>query len=675
LHITNNYSLMSTQYHILLDFIKELKRRKVLRVITVYAASAFVILELADILAPSLRLPDWTVNLVLLLLCVGFVVAVILSWIYDVHPEEGVVRTEPSEKVKAEDVPKSSNGWKIASYISFVVIVGLMVLNIIPRFNNKEILEKSIAVLPFDYLGSDEENSHIGRAFTDEIIMELQKIKSFDRVLSYTSTLQYEEQRPTIPEIGEKQNVNYIIEGTIQQQGDNVSINVQVIIAKDDNHIWAKEFNGLWQDIYSIQDEIAFKVAHELNLVLSPEEKKRIEKIPTYNPLAHEFYQRGRDQIFILRSEFSTEALEKGGEFFRKAIELDRTFAPAYTGLAWIYFLSKGFTDIFSENYLDSLITLADAALFYDNQLAEAHTIKGLYYSNRAQPEKALAEFDMAIELNPNDWMAYENKGFLYIVKDLVKSLDNYHKAANLNLGEGLLPNLRVLQIIYSVLLGMEERGAYYARQVLELSEDSADYYQALAYQEQLLGNYERSNEYFRRVAAIDSSISVDSNLGLNAFMLRKFEEAHTYYEQFFKAAEESIDSASLILSSNVYGYLLWEKGYWDQAGEYFDKFIDYNSKIIELGGRGFMDTFEPHLELATVYAFRGEKEKAFEHLILFNQRELMFIFHVTVLKDSPFFDNIRDEPEFQQIVSDVEAKYQAEHERVRQWLEENDML
>ena len=124
---------MPTHYSRIFDFWKELKRRKVIQVITVYAASAFVILELVDILAPSLRLPNWTLNLVLLLLCVGFVIAVILSWIYDIHPEGGIKKTEPADKVIAEEIPKSSNGWRIASYISFVVIVGLIAMNSIHR--------------------------------------------------------------------------------------------------------------------------------------------------------------------------------------------------------------------------------------------------------------------------------------------------------------------------------------------------------------------------------------------------------------------------------------------------------------------------------------------------------------------------------------------------------------
>ena len=112
------------------QFWLELKRRKVVRVITVYAAAAFVILELTDIVAPSLGLPDWTLNLIIILLCVGFVITVIVSWIFDIHPEGGIVKTEPAHKVKEEYKSSTSNSWKIASYISFAVIIGLIVLNI-----------------------------------------------------------------------------------------------------------------------------------------------------------------------------------------------------------------------------------------------------------------------------------------------------------------------------------------------------------------------------------------------------------------------------------------------------------------------------------------------------------------------------------------------------------------
>ena len=120
------------------QFWQELKRRNVVRVITVYAGAAFVIIELINNITDPLRLPEWTPTFVIVLLAIGFPIAIIFSWIYDVHPEGGIVKTKPAEKDKAEDIPKSSKSWKIASYISFVVIVALIVLNIIPRTGNKE---------------------------------------------------------------------------------------------------------------------------------------------------------------------------------------------------------------------------------------------------------------------------------------------------------------------------------------------------------------------------------------------------------------------------------------------------------------------------------------------------------------------------------------------------------
>ena len=112
------------------QFWLELKRRKVVRVITVYAAAAFVILELTDIVAPSLGLPDWTLNFIIILLCVGFIITVIVSWIYDIHPEGGIVKTEACTKAKTDEIPISTNSWRVATYVSVVIIVGLIALNI-----------------------------------------------------------------------------------------------------------------------------------------------------------------------------------------------------------------------------------------------------------------------------------------------------------------------------------------------------------------------------------------------------------------------------------------------------------------------------------------------------------------------------------------------------------------
>ena len=261
----------------LIQFWSDLKRRRVIRVIPVYAAASFVILELVDILAEPLGLPGLTINFVLVLLCIGFVISIILSWVYDITPE-GIQKTKPARQVRSEEKQATPGGWKISTYISVLIIIAFVVFYIISNIKQSSgisKLEKSIAVLPFENWSYAEEFSHLGNAIANEIITELYKIREF-RVISHTSTLQYKESNKTIPVIGQELGVNYIIEGIVERQEDHVNIHVQVIRAKNEDHIWAEEFEGEWKDIFKIQDDIAIKVADELKAVLSPDEMESI---------------------------------------------------------------------------------------------------------------------------------------------------------------------------------------------------------------------------------------------------------------------------------------------------------------------------------------------------------------------------------------------------------------
>ena len=249
------------------QFWQELKRRKVVRVITIYAAVAFVILQLVEILAPSLRLPEWTMNFILVLLIVGFIITVIVSWIYDIHPEGGIVKTEPVHKVKAEEIPKSSSSWKIASYISFVVIVALIVLNIIPRTGNRAILDKSIAVLPFINESSDMENTYFINGVMESVLNNLSKIEDL-RVISRNSVEQYRNNPKPTPLVAEEMNVSYIVEGSGQKLGSRILLTIQLIAGADDHHLWSKQYDreiNQVEDLLDIQIEISQLVANEMN--------------------------------------------------------------------------------------------------------------------------------------------------------------------------------------------------------------------------------------------------------------------------------------------------------------------------------------------------------------------------------------------------------------------------
>ena len=389
------------------QFWQELKRRKVSRVITVYAAAAFVILELVDIVAPSLGLPDWTLNLIIILLCVGFIITVIVSWIYDIQPEGGLVKTEPARKVTAEDDPASSNSWKIASYISFVVIVGLIVLNIIPRSNlsnKKEILDKSIAVLPFTYLSDEPDKQYLADGTMDEIILNLSKIKDL-RVLSKTSVEQYRKTDKSVSEICDELDVAFLLEGSFQKNSNQVRLIVQLIQPGKEEHAWSKKYDRNWQDIFIVQSEVAQLVANELQAVITSEEKKRIDEIPTEDLNAYEYYLLGRNRLnyHAVDSDFW-----RAIDYFQQAINIDPAFALAYSALADTYYQLIVFARRSPREVYPKVSEYSQKALELNEELAYTHCLLGLvkqsYEYDYSGAEK---EYMRALEIDPKSVEAH----------------------------------------------------------------------------------------------------------------------------------------------------------------------------------------------------------------------------------------------------------------------------
>jgi TolB-like protein len=666
-------------------FWEELKRRKVVHVITVYAAVAFVILQVTNMVVRPLRLPDWTEAFVIFLLCIGFVISVFVSWIYDITPA-GVKKTRPVSAIKHVDQKTitTSSGWKIATYVSCAIIVALVAFNFRNRRNlNADIskLEKSIAVLPFLNESPVDSNKYFINGIMEEVLTNLQKIRDF-RVLSRTSTDQYKDQdRPTIPEIAKELGVSYIVEGSGQKYGNNFVLRVQLITGKKERHLWAKSYNREIRqttDIISAQSEIAQLIASELKATITPEEKQLIEKIPTISLTAHDFYQRGKEEErkFSLTnlsafSDFSIssdnpsniQAIERAKKMYNTALKYDSTFALAYVGLASVYWNKYYYKEYFSKNFLDSALYLAEKALSLDNELADAHNIMGRYYIEKGNSSQAEEEFDKAIKLNPNDWMAYFGKGD-------IKSLQI---AASLNHGSELAVIIGSLALTY-IDLGFTEKG-YNNLEYLKLIGEPFQYLCFAAYGEAKQGNYEKELEFLKKAYAIDSAkVQTMTGFGLGqcyAF-LGQFEESLKYLKKTIER-KEALGQFILIESHRI-GYAYFKNGYKKEADYYFDKQIDYCDSLIKFN-RPWAQVLYTYYDLAGVYAFRGDIDKAYENLRIFNKRESESLWMLSLINNDPLFDNIRNEPEFQQIVRDVEAKFQAEHDRVKKWLEETGQL
>ena len=660
-------------------FWKELKRRKVVHVITVYAAIAFVVLQLVDMVSQPLHFPEWTQGFIIVLLCIGFVISVFVSWIYDIT-QGGVKKTKPVSEVKDIGIKKLavSRGWKISTYVSGAIVIALVAFNFISKRSlNKDILklEKSIAVLPFINDSPDTTNTYFINGLMDKITTNLQMIKEL-RVVSRTSVEQYRNRTKSIPEIANELDVNYIVEGNGQKYGSSFSVDVKLIKAKGkETHLWSKpyeqEINEV-KDYIKVQSQIAQAVAAELKAVITPEEKQLIEKTPTANLTALDFYQRGREEYTKYLIDNNRAALKKAENFFHIALKYDSTFAQAYSGLARVYWSKYYFKEYFSPSFLDSVLVYANTALTFDDQLAEAYFVRGEYYEQKGFTKQAIEEFDKTIEFNPNDWMAYYGKGNLYLHDDLLTAIENLQKAGSLNHGSELPLILGRIgeSLLYA---GFTEKAKDYLVAVFKLVGAKTQYLWYLAEIEYCQSNYEKALEYLRAGYSLDSTdVMILSDLGYCYSFTGQFKESVKYYKKYVERVE-TLGQFDLQGTQRI-GYAFWKNGDKKKAEYYFDKQIEYCKNSIQ-NSRPYALSKYAYYDLAGVYAFRGNKEKAYENLRIFNQRQRISFVILIIMKNDLLFNSIRNEPEFQQIERDMEAKYQAEHERVRKWMEEQGQL
>lgn len=396
------------------QFWQELKRRKVVRVLTVYAAAAFVILELVDIITEPFGLPDWTLKLVVVLLSIGMLMSIILSWIYDLSPDGGLERTKSIRVVQSKGGPNPSQKWKMASYVSFFIIVALIVFNVLSTGNKStanSILEKSIAVLPFTNLSDDKGNVHFADGLVEDLLNRISVIEQL-KVISRTSSEMYRKRGvKSVPEIAVELDVSYILEGSVQRYGDKARITVQLIDAINDDQIWTEIYDRNILDVFETQSEIAMQIVSELNPILTSAQKTHIQESKTKNVQAFELYQMGRFYWNKRTSEGSTKSIE----YFEKAIEEDPDYGLAYAGLADAYSLMAAHGWMDRQEGFEKGEELALKALELDENLPEAYAVLGTIYEYEWDWEKSERAYKRSLELNPNYSIGHEYYAHLLI--------------------------------------------------------------------------------------------------------------------------------------------------------------------------------------------------------------------------------------------------------------------
>ncbi len=307
-------------------FFEELQRRKVYRVAAAYIVAAGFLIQMASAAFPAWELPNWSLRLVIVLLVIGFPIAVILAWAYDITPE-GVQGTP------TRGVHRRRN---LILLIALAVVISSCAGYLLLRYAVRGKIDKSVAVLPFQNFSSDPDNAYFADGIQEEVLTRLTKIGDL-KVISRTSTQGYKSESRNLVEIAKQLGVANILEGSVQKAGDQVRVTVHLVNVRTGSQLWAERYDRKLRDIFSVESEIAKGIADSLQAKLTGREEQAITANPTNNPQAYDAYLRGL--AFEARSNYSSDALFRAIEFYDLAVQLDPNFALAWARLCGVHAL------------------------------------------------------------------------------------------------------------------------------------------------------------------------------------------------------------------------------------------------------------------------------------------------------------------------------------------------
>jgi serine/threonine-protein kinase len=385
-------------------FWQELKHRKVLRSLAIYAGTAFIILEASTIIFPIWELPEWSIRVVLWILILGGFVNVIIAWFYDITPE-GMLRTKPMEELAPETKTKDSRGWKAATYISLVVIVGLIMFNLLGSKGKLRAGEiQSMVILPFGNLTGDDQLDYLVSSMHSMLITDIGRIGAL-RVRGKTTSDKYIDSGMSASEISKEQNVEAVMETDVMCLGtDSVCIVFRLLSTlKEEEQLWMYEYREHKSQFLNMYNKVTRKVAEEAMIELSPDEERLLARSRTIRRETFDNYLKGHYYL----GDASKDALYKAKDYLNRAIETDPDWAPLYAGLTsvWLSIAQVGYES--PQVSGPEIFKNLNKALELDSDLGDIHRISAMFaYLAEWNWEKAESEFKRALALNPSDAVA-----------------------------------------------------------------------------------------------------------------------------------------------------------------------------------------------------------------------------------------------------------------------------
>lgn len=515
--------------------------------------------------------------------------------------------------------------------------------------------EKSIAVLPFKNESADSTNLYFVNGLMESTLNNLQKIKNL-RVISRSSVEKYRNSNKSISEMAEELGVSYFVSGSGQKVGDQVLLNIQLIDAQTERQIWAEQYNRRLADIFSIQNEIATKISDAIQVIVTPTELELIEKRPTENLLAYDYYLQALEP-YHSRTD---EGLQKGIALFEKAIEQDPEFSLAYAHVAISYYLLEMFHS--EKHYTEKINAYADKALLLDSKSAESLTAKAFYYIQSEEYGLARPYLEKALEYNPNSSLAIQMLADFYfrLSPDTEKYLEYALKAVDLQVtsGDSTAQSYSYLQLANALITAgfVEEARKFIDR---SLAFDPTNYY-APHLRSYILFAQERDNRKMRARLINEwekdpSRLDILQDIGKFYYLEKMYDSAFVYYHQFVEAREAN-GLAIYELENAKISLVYAQKGRTQEADRLRKEFAQF--------AESDQSIYKP-IALATQSAMEQDWDKALNYLEVFandNPNQFWFLY----LKDEPLFEPIKNRPAFQRAVQHIENRFWEQHARIK---------
>jgi TolB-like protein/class 3 adenylate cyclase len=552
-----------------------------------------------------------------------------------------------------QEKPKRNLTHYILAVLLTIIVIILVIWKFIPS-NEKIEYEKSIAVLPFKNLSGNPDDQYLADGMMDAILNHLQRIEDL-RVRSRTSVEQYRDPNRNLSVIGQELNANYILEGSFQKIGDAANLTVQLINAEKDEHLWSKDYKQDWIDIFQVQSEIAQKIAFELNAVISPETEKIIKSIPTTNMEAYEFAMRAKEYEQRYLHSFDDKDFYNTIRSAQKAIKHDPKLASPYVSIGWAYWIKF---DWQNEEYLDSVLYFSNKALKIDSLIPDAYTLKGWYYKTIENYNLAIPEFEKALKIDAENFRAYKLLGLTYsILGEYELVFKNWKSAFNIKKDYRPVDYSDVAQFYFRI--GALQKAETLSKESINSKPDwrwglgllVQVYYvtgrisECIITLKELIDLYPQDFEYYIKIAKLYAQ---DNNLN----------DAKKYLENGLLLMPENEHSEDLRV-----GYTYLKIG---QKNKSIEILNTKKSIIIEKLGEKPNYNWSLHYELAAIESILDNKEEAIKHLRKFQKLTNFNNVYGQFIFVDPYFDNLRNDQDFIDILSDIRNQQSIAKAKVR---------